>query len=259
MKKSILLLSIFITMVCGASAQVCTPDTTNFAAGKYVYPDSLPCITIGQAYSGTVSIEVPDSLDAHDFVSALPAGLYYFHIDSMRIDSISAYPTGLSVQTNPNLGIWLYGGQFGCISITGTTTDTAGTYPLNVYGRGCGHGTFPIYGTVDSCISGNLGSFIKYNLKVCNPAGITNISGDLSLNIYPNPNQGTFTVTVSSANHINGTMSILDGLGRVVNAQSIDVTGTKQIPLEMSNLSSGVYLLEINAGGSRSVKQFVVK
>jgi len=37
------------------------------------------------------------------------------------------------------------------------------------------------------------------------------------------------------------------------------VTGTKQIPLEMSNLSSGVYLLEINAGGSRSVKQFVVK
>jgi hypothetical protein len=66
-------------------------------------------------------------------------------------------------------------------------------------------------------------------------------------------------VTVSSANHINGTMSILDGLGRVVNAQSIDVTGTKQIPLEMSNLSSGVYLLEINAGGSRSVKQFVVK
>jgi len=66
-------------------------------------------------------------------------------------------------------------------------------------------------------------------------------------------------VTVSSDTRINGTMSIVDGLGRTINTQSIDVTGTKQVPLEMSNLSPGAYLLVINADGARSVKQFIVK
>jgi hypothetical protein len=258
MKKSIFFLSIIITIVCSTSAQVCTPDTTNFAAGKYVYPDSLPCITIGQAFSGTVSIKIPDSLDAHDFTTLVPANTYYVHVDSIRIDSITGMPSGITSGTNPVLGSWLHGGDYACSLFSGTTTSPAGTYPISIFGRGCIHGTILIY-TIDSCQSGNLGSYLKYSLNVCNPAGINNVSSDLSLNIYPNPNQGAFTVTVSSASHITGMMSVLDQLGRIVNAQSIDVTGTKQIPLEMSNLSSGVYLLEINAGGSRSVKQFVVK
>ena len=258
MKKSILFLSIIFTMVCGASAQVCTPDTLNFAAGKYIYPDSLPCITIGQAFSGTVSIKIPDSLDAHDFTSLVPANTYYVHLDSIRIDSVVGMPTGINSGTNPTLGSWLHGGQYACALFSGTTTSPAGSYPIAIYGRGCIHGTILIY-NIDSCQSGNLGSYLNYTLNVCNPAGIANLASDLDLNIYPNPNQGVFTVTVSSASHIIGTMSVLDQLGRVINTQSIDVTGTKQLPLEMSSLSSGVYLLEINAGGSRSVKQFVVR
>ena len=255
MKKSILFLSIIITVVCGASAQVCTPDTTNFAAGKYVYPDSLPCITIGQAFSGTVSIKIPDSLAASTFVTGVPG---YLHVDSIRIDSITGMPSGITSGTNPILGSWLHGGDYACSLFSGTTTSPAGTYPISIFGRGCIHGTILIY-TIDSCQNGNLGAYLKYSLNVCNPAGVTNLTSDLDLNIYPNPNQGAFTVTVSTPNHLIGTMSILDQLGRIINTQSIDVTGTKQLPLEMSNLSSGVYLLEINAGGSRSVKQFVVK
>jgi len=257
MKKTILVLSTMITMILSASAQ-CTIDSTNFAPGTYVYPASLPCITKGQLYSGTVNIEIPDSLDAHDFTSLVPVNTYYIHLDSVRIDSVTGMPSGISANTNPVEGIWMHGGQYGCALFSGTTNDTSGSYPISIYGRGCVHGTvlgFPI----DSCQSGDLGAYLKYTLSVCWPAGINNISSDLSLNIYPNPNQGTFTVTVSSANHIFGMMSVVDQLGRIVNSQSIDVTGTKQIPLEMGNLSSGVYMLEINAGGSRSVKQFVVK
>ena len=120
------------------------------------------------------------------------------------------------------------------------------------------HGTILIY-TIDSCVSGNLGAYLNYNLNVCYPTGIFNVAGNVSLNIYPNPNQGAFTVTVSSATHMVGTMSVLDQLGRVIKVQNIDVTGTKQLLLDMSNLSSGAYMLEINAGGNKSVKQFIVK
>ena len=54
-------------------------------------------------------------------------------------------------------------------------------------------------------------------------------------------------------------MSVSDQLGRVITSQRIDVTGTKQLPIELGNLSPGAYLLEINTGGGRSVKQFIVR
>ena len=257
MRKTILFLAIIIAFASGASAQ-CNIDSTNFASGQYVYPDSLPCIYQGTAFSGTVNIKIPTSLDAHLFYSALPANTYYLYVDSVRIDSITGMPSGLSAAINPAYGSWIHGGGYGCSLFSGTTTDTAGSYPVSIYGRGCVHGTILIY-TIDSCVSGNLGAYLNYNLNVCYPAGISNVSGDVSLNIYPNPNQGIFTVTVSSATRIAGTMSVLDQLGRVIKVQNIDVTGTKQLPLDMSNLSSGAYMLEINAGGNKSVKQFIVK
>jgi len=257
MKKSILFLSMIIAIAFGASGQ-CNIDSTDFATGKYVYPDSLPCIYQGTAYSGTVNIKIPDSLDVHDFYSAIPAGNYYLHLDSVRIDSVTGMPTGITSAINPAFGAWIHGGEYGCSLFSGTTTDTAGSYPVSIYGRGCVHGTVLIY-TIDSCVSGDLGAYLHYNLNVCYPAGINNVSGDVSLNIYPNPNQGVFTVTVSSANHITGTMSVSDQLGRIIKTQNIDVTGTKQLPMELGNLSAGAYLLEINTGGGRSVKQFIVK
>ena len=257
MKKSILILAIIIAFVSGTSAQ-CNIDSTDFATGKYVYPDSLPCIYQGTAFSGTVSIKVPDSLDAHLFVSALPANTYYLHLDSVRIDSITGTPTGITSSINPAFGAWIHGGGYGCSLFSGTTHDTAGSYPVSIYGRGCVHGTIFTF-NIDSCVSGDLGAYLHYNLNVCYPVGINNVSGDVSLNIYPNPNQGIFTVTVSSANHIVGTMSVSDQLGRVITSQRIDVTGTKQLPIELGNLSPGAYLLEINTGGGRSVKQFIVR
>ena len=250
-------MAIIIAFVSGASAQ-CNIDSTDFATGKYVYPDSLPCIYQSTAYSGTVNLKIPDSLDAHDFESFLPANTYYLHLDSVRIDSITGMPTGITSATNPGLGVWIHGGGYGCSLFSGTTTDTVGSYAVSIYGRGCVHGTILTF-NIDSCVSGDLGAYFHYTLNVCYPAGINNVSGDVSLNIYPNPNQGVFTVTVSSANHIVGIMSVSDQLGRIIKTQNIDVTGTKQLPVELGNLSAGAYLLEINTGGGRSVKQFIVK
>ena len=260
MKKTLLLLSIFAGLALGASAQ-CTPDTASahYPSGTYVYPASLDTLYGGQAFSGTVTIKVPDSLDAHYFVSAIPAGTFKAPIDSIEIISITGIPTGMTQSSNPANGTWLKPGQFACAIFTGTTYAATANYPLTITGNGCGH--FTLAGTTyDSCFQNyNFASVFPYSLTVSNPSGISEVSAGLNLNIYPNPNQGNFTVTVSSDTRINGTMSIVDGLGRTINTQSIDVTGTKQVPLEMSNLSPGAYLLVINADGARSVKQFIVK
>ena len=262
MKKILLLLSISAGFMLNASAQaVCTPDTTHFTATKKVYPDTLPCIQQSVAFSGVISLQVPDSLDANQFFSAIPAGTATVNIDSVEVTGITGEPAGITSVSNPAVGTkWLKPGQYACAIFTGTTTASAGNYPLTITGNGCGHATFPVIGYKDSCLTNfSFSRVYPYSLKVCGTLGVSEISENINLNIYPNPNQGNFTVTISSATHINGTMSVLDQLGREINTQSLDVTGTKQIPLELSNLSSGAYLLVINAGGTRSVKQFIVK
>ena len=206
-------------------------------------------------------MEVPDSLP---YTINLGVTSYTLtgYIDSVRIDTITGDPTGISSSSSPSLGTWLLPNQFSCAIFTGTTTAPTANYPLTISGRACGHFYLPAAvggGTFDTCINYDFNRTYPYSLNVKNPAGISEISAGLNMNIYPNPNQGNFTVTISSASQLNGTMSIVDALGRTINTQNIDVTGTKQVPLEMSNLSPGAYLLVVNAGGARSAKQFIVK
>jgi hypothetical protein len=98
-----------------------------------------------------------------------------------------------------------------------------------------------------------------YKLSVCYPAGVAEISEGVALNIYPNPNQGTFTVSVSSADHIGGQLTIVDQLGRTIHAQDMDVTGTKQISVDLGRVSPGIYVLMMNTANGRTVRSFSVK
>jgi hypothetical protein len=262
MKKTLLLLSVLAGFAFASSAQVaCTPDTTHFTATTKVYPDTLPCIQQGVAFAGVITLQVPDSLDANQFFSAIPAGTAKVYIDSIQVVSVTGMPAGITSVSNPVVSTtWLKPGQYACANFTGTTTATAGNYPLTITGNGCGHATFPVIGYVDSCLNNfSFSRIYPYSLKVCGTLGVSDVVDGLNLNVYPNPNQGNFTVTISSAPRVNGTMSVVDQLGRTISTQSLDVTGTKQIALNLGNISAGAYMLVINSENGRSVKQFSVK
>ena len=113
---------------------------------------------------------------------------------------------------------------------------------------------------IDSCFQNySFNKIFPYTLNVCYPAGIAQIADGISFKIYPNPNPGNFTVSVSSVDHVNGTLSVVDQLGRVIRSQNIDVTGTQQIPLDLGYISTGAYLVIINTGQNKVIKQFVVR
>jgi hypothetical protein len=257
----------FSLNVCGTA---CTVDTTRFSSSVHVYPPTLPCIITNRAFSGQINIQVPDSLDISDVISipgfSIPPGVGFIHIDSIDIASITGDPAGITSISSPPLGSWLKPSAFACAAFSGTVlaaTTSAGNYPLTISGTACGHANLVIRGfpiNIDTCMQNyNFAKSFPYALNVCYPQGIAQVTEGVDLSIYPNPNQGNFTVTISSSDRVSGTMSVLDQLGRTVKTQNIDLTGTRQIPLELGNVAAGAYLLMVTTDESRSVKQFIVR
>lgn len=109
-------------------------SNTNFLAP---HPDSIPCIERGIAYSQAVQLLVPDSIDLINYGSPFSFVLY---IDSVILNGIDGLPAGISNNVNPAPGVF-YPGQYACVLMSGTSTDTAGNYYLTPNGTITAHGT----------------------------------------------------------------------------------------------------------------------
>ena len=79
------------------------------------------------------------------------------------------------------------------------------------------------------------------------------------VSVYPNPNNGSFTLGVS-ANVGDVTISITDMQGRVVYSSienNVNAGFVKQISLDTQ--SSGMYLMHIGANGEHQIKKIAVQ
>jgi len=90
--------------------------------------------------------------------------------------------------------------------------------------------------------------------------GIASLS-TFEFNIYPNPNDGTFSVKLEIPNKSNTQLELMDISGRVIHRQQLGVLiGENIINLDLGSLiSSGAYFIRINAGDSRLVKKIIVR
>lgn len=86
----------------------------------------------------------------------------------------------------------------------------------------------------------------------CNSVGIAhNTLSSSEIIVYPNPSSGTFTITNGNFNQVENSITIFDMFGRIVNAQLI-FSGEK-IQFDLSQYSSGIYLLEIRNEEGRNI------
>ena len=78
-------------------------------------------------------------------------------------------------------------------------------------------------------------------------------------NVFPNPNNGDFTVTFNSDNNYQAFLKVYDLTGREVYAKTLDVDEyTNQTNIQLDNLETGVYLIELSDGNTRSVKKVMI-
>lgn len=168
MKKIVVLFSVLVLSI-GFSYGQCVPDSVHLSQSNPVYPASLGCIVQGTAFSGVISIIIPDSLPGSAFGIPLLNGQEVY-IDSVGIVTISGYPTGITSSSSPVLGSWIRANGYACAAFSGTTTAPVGNYPLTISGIGCGHVILPFVGRYDTCMAFNFTSVYPYDLQVCNTA-----------------------------------------------------------------------------------------
>jgi hypothetical protein len=94
---------------------------------------------------------------------------------------------------------------------------------------------------------------VKFSIIDCGERLSSEVASLNQTSIYPNPTNGTFTISLGLANEINelASIEILDLAGRIVTTDEIAIHGSmlkKQI--SVMKLPSGFYWIRISAGGN---------
>ncbi len=85
--------------------------------------------------------------------------------------------------------------------------------------------------------------------------GISPLSSIQSVSIYPNPNQGSFTIVVDGISSATLTAEVTDMLGRSMYKQNIR-TGENKLDL---SLTSGIYTVKVSDGNTSTVRMMTIK
>ncbi len=258
--------TILFLISCSTSAVMagvgCTIDSTN--TGFFSpSPDSLPCIERNIPYAQIIQILVPTSIDLQQFGSPIP---FVLTVDSMVVDSVTGLPSGIGYTLNPDSQA-IYGGGRACALLSGTTTDPKGNYPVIFHGSITMHGfPFPPYFDGDTTVrledvQGAPQSPFKAAVDVinpgdtCRPAAPNTIKSfnrelNTALFVYPNPSNGLFEVKLNTGRRINGTISVIDLMGREIYKENLDVTNLYTTRIDLRNFAKGIYtlLLKTNEG-----------
>ncbi|MDP3556803.1 MAG: T9SS type A sorting domain-containing protein [Bacteroidota bacterium] len=162
--------------------------------------------------------------------------------------TVNALP---NVVATPNASLICFG-QSATLTATG-----ANTYTWNTSATSSAITVSPTISTSYTVTGTNTNGCINSSsitILVSTCTGINNLSSisqNLFLQVYPNPNNGEFTI--SSDSEIN--LTIINNLGQVV--KEISINSSNNYKAEVSNLTNGIYFI-VGNNNSQSIKQKII-
>ncbi len=242
--------SAFITLTAaeiGVEVTYAIPETP-LAPGLYVatmatYSDTVTYpIDPDDADPVTVFVD-PDQSGTWFWTSSIPAIRLNITSDLVACNlSATAVSTGEGAATATATGgtppyTYLWSNGETTQSISGVTTT--GTYDVTVTdANGC---------TATASV------FIV-------AVGINEVEIDGNVNIYPNPNNGNFEITMEDVKAGRYDIVVRNVVGQTVYTNAVSVNGNFRTDINISEINKGVYFLELsNDKGERSIYKFVVK
>lgn len=225
-----LVLLAFIILAKLSFGQTCIPTNALITSGTFIpISSSLPCIDRGIPYSSTIY-----------FRNFPRSG---FTVNSIRIDSITNLPSGINWNTDRQPPIY-EADSFGCIDITGTTSDAPGEYLLGIWM------TFDPNSPQSSASinvnhgSNSFGTCLRYIFRVKEPASSCPVLTDTACSGHPSTLDKGF-ILGEVFYDINGN-GVKDGNDKGMANQVVDINPVNATVISYFN---GSYGIALDAGG----------
>jgi PKD repeat protein len=125
--------------------------------------------------------------------------------------------------------------------------------------------TFAEYGlgAHDFSVTVNMGSCdatkeVSTYLDAC--TGIGEKSKDVTVSVFPNPSNGEFTLELNAAKSVVASLSIANNLGMAVYSEKdVAINGKTVKNLNLTGLSSGIYMLTLQNGEMKITQKLLIK
>ena len=241
-----------------------TTGNVNCATSTNTTPLAIPA-TITAAFVGTSTLNVP----AGSAISDVNVNMNITHtwINDLTVSLTS--PAGTTVQIfarqcSPTTGINDVNATFddaGVPIVCGNSPGISGTVlpgqPLSAFNGQNPVGNWIL--TVRDDFNGDGGAVNSWGLEICNLSTLSTISNAFeNFVLYPNPNSGLFNIKFQAlTNQVS--VAVFDIRGRSVYNKLFDANGLFENQIDLNNISSGIYLVNIKDGDQTVVKKIVVE
>ncbi|MBI3521210.1 MAG: PKD domain-containing protein [Bacteroidetes bacterium] len=111
--------------------------------------------------------------------------------------------------------------------------------------------TYTVTGNSGTCSSN---SILVLNVSTC--TGITNLSASNSISIFPNPSNGVFTITSSSA-YDKMDITIINAIGQIVKTESMK--NMNQTTIDLSKMSKGIYYVKAETSEGNKLFKLILE
>jgi hypothetical protein len=136
---------------------------------------------------------------------------------------------------------------------TGATTQT-----IVVDTTGVGIGTVDIWVTVTNAENCQNSDAINIQFDDC--TGISETGSQWSLQIFPNPGSGLFTIDLSSVSAENVNLSIYNAMGKeVFFTKDLTVNRNSNLNINLEDQPDGIYFLNLKGHGVNIIKKIVIQ
>ena len=146
--------------------------------------------------------------------------------------------------------------------VCGTNPAIAGTVipsqPLSAFNNLNSTGTWTL--TILDGAGGDGGSLNSWSLNICTNQTLVSENFEFrDFALFPNPNNGSFTVKFLSQSSSDIGISIHDIAGREVYSKTFLNTGAFNQNIDLNKVQSGIYLVSILDGVNKTVKRIIVE